>query len=121
MPCRILSRPIVGILAFAILPLLAYSSPLPDDFMAEPGRNFTIRELGRRSILTESQLLARWDENGGGAKGTKEHKIPESDVVLETSDGEVKVLQFDCSNNYGDKYKYQGDYFQVCLNMCWRR
>ena len=121
MPCRILSRPIVGILAFAILPLLAYSSPLPDDFMAEPGRNFTIRELGRRSILTESQLLARWDENGGGAKGTKEHQIPESDVELETSDGEVKVLQFDRSNNYGDEYKYQGDYFQVCLNMCWRR
>jgi hypothetical protein len=111
MPCRILSRPIVGILAFAILPLLAYSSPLPDHFMAEPGRNFTIRELGRRSILTESQLLARWDENGGGAKGTKEHKIPESDVVLETSDGEVKVLQFDCSNNYGDKYKYDTQFF----------
>ena len=119
MPCKILSNPIVGIFAFVILLLLAHSSPLPDDFLVEPLRNFTIRELGRRNILTESQLLARWDENGGG--GTKGHKIPNSDVVLETKDGEVKVLQFDCSNNYGDKYKYQGDYFQVCLNMCWRR
>jgi len=130
--------------AFAILPFLAQSTPIPDDGLlrrsTHSGTNVTAHpSISSRSIwkgtVISDELKNHWKAQKGGALGTGTWISPlkrmKEEMFITSKDGvKVPLIQLDCENTYNEgrmakkgkgPMKYIGNYHDVCKNYLWWR